>query len=568
LKKLSKYLLILIFVSLASAIVLMSYRPYLGIDDAFIYFVYAKNLAHGHGFVYNVGGERVEGFTSMLWVLICSLFYRLFSENYFRQALVLLNIAMVSFALFRLIDFLDRRFAGRPVSFPSFPSFCLLAILFVVKGYLDWTVMSLLETGLWSTCLILITVHLLELCYDPPSQREALVFGPLLLVLVLTRPESLLLGVVFLVIRYLLLWRKNRSFISALKGSLLPMLFFAGTFSCLTFFRLRYFGYPYPNTYYAKVSSSYLYNFKQGFLYFREFVLTYPVYWIPMVMLVVSLWVCLRGLLSGRRTVFSFRDNELAQICIATISAIALLLPLTVGGDHFALFRIYQPFAPVILLLLFNGGFIQQNLFDWDIKRTHLALSRMLLPVFLLPVIYLMNQPKYFRESQEPFTSIQHEFYAPFLSRQTCGELNALFDLTPKPSIGRITAGGNAFYYEGATVDLMGLNSTLMAHADRWKIGIKNHASFNKDAFYKLRPDLVEGEFVDPEHFVLPANRSAYQFRLNVLKGIFKDAAFLHAYQPVLISHPGDAKAFFTYARMDYIDLLRRNNYRITFVQS
>src|SRR5690242_13300954 len=111
----------------------MSYRSYLGIDDAFIYFVYAKNLAHGHGFVYNVGGERVEGFTSMLWVLICSLFYRLFSENYFRQALVLLNIAMVSFALFRLTDFLDRRFAGRPVSFPSFPSFCLLAILFVVK---------------------------------------------------------------------------------------------------------------------------------------------------------------------------------------------------------------------------------------------------------------------------------------------------------------------------------------------------------------------------------------------------------------------------------------------------
>jgi len=500
----------------------------------------------------------------MLWVLICSLFYRLFTENYFRQALLLLNIGLVSFALFRLTDFLDRHFAGRPTSFPGFPSICLLAILFVVKGYLDWTVMSLLETGLWSACLILNVVHLLELCYAPPARREAVVFGFLLLLLVLTRPESLLLGALFLVIRCFLIWKERRSFILALKATLLPALFFIITFSGLVLFRLRYFGYPYPNTYYAKVSSSYLYNIKQGLLYFREFVLTYPVYWIPMVILAASLWVCLKRSLLGRRMMYSLRDHELAQLCIATIGAVALLLPLTVGGDHFSLFRIYQPFAPIILLLLFNRDFIRRNLFDWNIKTTHLALSRAILPVVLLPVIYLMNTPKYFIDSQEPFTSIRHEFYAPFLCRQYSGELNGLFDLTPKPSIGRITAGGNAFYYEGMTIDLLGLNNTLMAHADPLKVGVKNHASFDKNAFYKLRPDLVEGEFVNPEHFVLPENWSAYQFRFHLLKGIFKDSAFLHLYQPVLISRPGAATAFFTYARVDYIDLLRRKNYQIT----
>ena len=39
------------------------------LDDAFISFRYAHNLAAGHGLVYNVG-ERVEGFTNLLWTLL------------------------------------------------------------------------------------------------------------------------------------------------------------------------------------------------------------------------------------------------------------------------------------------------------------------------------------------------------------------------------------------------------------------------------------------------------------------------------------------------------------------
>ena len=41
------------------------------IDDAFIFFRYASNLAGGHGLVYNLG-EHVEGYSSLLWTLILS----------------------------------------------------------------------------------------------------------------------------------------------------------------------------------------------------------------------------------------------------------------------------------------------------------------------------------------------------------------------------------------------------------------------------------------------------------------------------------------------------------------
>jgi hypothetical protein len=38
-------------------------------DDAFITFRYARNLASGHGFVFNPG-ERVEGYSNFVWVLL------------------------------------------------------------------------------------------------------------------------------------------------------------------------------------------------------------------------------------------------------------------------------------------------------------------------------------------------------------------------------------------------------------------------------------------------------------------------------------------------------------------
>src|SRR5262245_22165277 len=45
---------------------------WLPVDDAYISFRYAKNAVDGHGFVFNIG-ERVEGYTSSLWVFLLAL---------------------------------------------------------------------------------------------------------------------------------------------------------------------------------------------------------------------------------------------------------------------------------------------------------------------------------------------------------------------------------------------------------------------------------------------------------------------------------------------------------------
>jgi arabinofuranosyltransferase len=42
------------------------------VDDAYISFRYARNLIEGHGLVFNPG-EKVEGYTNFLWVLIIAM---------------------------------------------------------------------------------------------------------------------------------------------------------------------------------------------------------------------------------------------------------------------------------------------------------------------------------------------------------------------------------------------------------------------------------------------------------------------------------------------------------------
>src|SRR5580692_7166495 len=47
------------------------------LDDEMISMRYARNLAHGFGLVYNPGGDRVEGFTNLAWVLYMALLHLL-----------------------------------------------------------------------------------------------------------------------------------------------------------------------------------------------------------------------------------------------------------------------------------------------------------------------------------------------------------------------------------------------------------------------------------------------------------------------------------------------------------
>src|SRR5262249_51597579 len=67
-------------------------------DDAFISYRYAANLAHGFGPVFNPG-ERVEGYSNFLWVVMMALLIRLGGEPERIGPLVSAGFALATLAL-------------------------------------------------------------------------------------------------------------------------------------------------------------------------------------------------------------------------------------------------------------------------------------------------------------------------------------------------------------------------------------------------------------------------------------------------------------------------------------
>ena len=406
-------------------------QPETGIDDADIFFVYARHFAEGHGFVYNIGGERVEGFTSMLWTVICSCFSFFFHS--IEKPVYLLNLLIGAATVFVCL---------RRVRHPGL----FLALLASSPAWFAWCQVALMETGLW--CLL---ITLLGLAVFEQRIRLVCVLLPLL---VLTRPESMLWG----------LWAVLLVFMQAEKGgrfrtAWLPALVFVSSLSILIAFRVWYFGYPFPNTYYAKVSPDFLANLSDGFGYLSGYVFGSAGVLVGIVFWLFAFW---RG--NGRR-----------EFMLAVFLLPGIGIPVLVGGDHFGGFRFYQPIWPLLCLLV-----VQQ----WPLlmERINPRLVRLVLTGIVVSGWLAF-----------PITAnLKHEFRIAKEGRLTGATLTQMFgDLDTWPTVATITAGGNKLGYSGPVYDLMGLNSTSMAQAPGEGVAFKNHTGFNRAVFYRWQPDIL-----------------------------------------------------------------------------
>jgi hypothetical protein len=132
-------------------------KPLIGIDDANIYFVYMKNLAKA-GVCMEYSGERVEGFTSLLWTLIGALFYTL-SPTQFPVLLLALGFILTFLTVYNLLKFSRKLYQSKAA--------CLPAQMYHFnprigsQGIYRMECHHLMETSLWTFLLVRIT---LELC--------------------------------------------------------------------------------------------------------------------------------------------------------------------------------------------------------------------------------------------------------------------------------------------------------------------------------------------------------------------------------------------------------------------
>ncbi|MEO1460454.1 MAG: hypothetical protein AAFV49_23230, partial [Pseudomonadota bacterium] len=212
--------------------------PLIGIDDAAITRNYAENIANGHGIVYYVGGERVEGSTSFLWTLIVAVTYLITPTP---EVLILaLGFACATASVFAVLAL--GTLLARRLDLPQRAVAITTAIgLLGLPGFFFWSVFTMMELGLWSAVLLTLTWRLARLAERPKPWSFSIVGLGILLPLI--RPEGIAVTLGLMVLAALLMWRFPR-------GLKLAVVAAVASFAAVTAFRLIYFGYPVPNTFY------------------------------------------------------------------------------------------------------------------------------------------------------------------------------------------------------------------------------------------------------------------------------------------------------------------------------
>ena len=230
------------------------------IDDAYIFFRYVDNLFAGHGLTWNpgeTGHDRVEGYTSFLYVMLLSIPRALGMD--LAEACHVLNIGLFA-ALVLVVWQIARRAFDRPGL-----SILVAPALLATSASLGQASRSGLEVMLFGfTMMLACALHLHAGSRPFGRALSGAAFG----LVVLTRPEGFL---VYAICALLGLSETLRHGLrAALTGEARRLLGFLLIVGPHLLWRLWYYGEPLPNTYYAKVEYSWsnVYRGIEGLLAF------------------------------------------------------------------------------------------------------------------------------------------------------------------------------------------------------------------------------------------------------------------------------------------------------------
>lgn len=233
---------------------------YYSMDDAYISFRYAKNLVEGNGLVFNVG-ERVEGYTNFLWTLLAAFIIWLglpvgFIMNclgFFAGLLTLIFTALLSRQLLS-----EERFLIAP------------ALLTVSGSFVTWSI-SGMETSFFTMWIIMALFYFIM---HAQNHRTLWIPSIFMLLAALTRPEGVLIAFflsLYLIFRYYSSIKKKEPQQSIKRNQALTfIILFSVLYGTYFVWRVTYYGYLFPNTFYAKTGFNFM-MLVRGIKHFNEF---------------------------------------------------------------------------------------------------------------------------------------------------------------------------------------------------------------------------------------------------------------------------------------------------------
>ncbi|HJU42492.1 MAG TPA: hypothetical protein VJ691_06735 [Vicinamibacterales bacterium] len=526
----------------------LSGTPLVGYDDANIVFVYARNLIDGHGFVFNAGGERVEGFTSLLWLLICAV-ARVITPR-FELLLFAINVVLVSVALWWLHRFISEILRSAVLGL------LLTLLVALTPGFVVWNVVSLMDSGLWTAVFVIAAVTVLRSAFEPADAR---ILPILLVALALTRPESLLLGPALIAVSMLIR--------PSLETHVASIAAFAATAATLVIWRLTYFGYPFPNSYYARAGESLVAQIAAGFDYFSDFAIANPLVPLALIAAVIT----------------TARAPSRAQAGLLALMVAGCAVPIIAGGDRFGFWRMFQPVAPLAAIQV---AFTAKLLATTERRAVTyvVAVLLALVPWRHWAVLDNLDYASAVAPTGSWYTPKVEISIADDMRTIGAGFTRAFPDV--KPSVGVIVAGGFAFAYDGPTIDLLGHNHAVMAHAPGHRIGPHSQAAFQPELFTALKPDAVllsrwsperdwfafpmmAGDYDRPAHLTPDyfSKRAASMriFDYGVMKGLLLKSQAGQDYAWASVRRPGAARWIHAVFNREFLKELAGRGYEVVF---
>lgn len=319
----SKKLTVLLFVSILVLFVFHAIHYNFIADDAFITLRYARNLAHGYGLVFNLG-EHVEGFSSLLWVLITSV-----PEFLNQDQLMIARFMGLIFSLLTLIisyqifNYLSKK--------ENISYFGLLVPLVIASNgsFATWSI-SGMETPLY--CLVILSLIFSII-------RNLIFYECVLMILcLLVRPEGLIIFFTGTLFKTYTIFRlrksknlryKKKYFIDYLAWLSTGLL----TLVILTLFRYFYFNDFLPNTFYAKTGAG-IAQLVEGLNYFIHYTSDHEGLLFTLLPIIIFLLI-----------------GSLKERFIALNALLLWSATIWVGGDGLPMYRFALPALPLVTIL-------------------------------------------------------------------------------------------------------------------------------------------------------------------------------------------------------------------------
>jgi len=450
-------------------------------DDPFISYRYAQNLVAGHGLVFNPG-ERVEGYTNFLWTMMLAGGIALGIDP--------VPLSKVAGILSELLTLAVVIGCGARISPSPWGPLAAALALIANRSYITWG-----GGGLEAPLFGLLTVCAVCVFIRSDTRWGLASAGVFSALAALTRPEGALLPLAIAVV-HVARARREHGGREAFRGALALAAGFLAVFLPHFIWRLAYYGYPLPNTFYAKVGGNIAGRLARGSTYTIDFFRDAGDVGLLAATIVSGWrWRRERAVLSGWRW-----RRERAVIIYE-------------GGDWMPHNRFFVPFWPLFALAIGRAvlalGTVptQHRWLRWTSRGLSLAL-----------LAYIAAQP--ILPKSEALTTMLSKFAQQHMSepgakprpdvkvigqtlqwRQPEGEhwMDApralglwLRDNAPGAVIALGSIGIIPYYSELTTIDFFGITDEHIAHGQRQGgFTLVGHQKFDIEYLLDRRPDFI-----------------------------------------------------------------------------